>query len=361
MNRSMRVRGQLPRRRWRWLVVVGLAAAFSVVAAGGEAASSAAPQNTSPPTVAGTPQQGQTLLGGRGQWSGVVSDYNYFWTRCNRNGGGCANISGAHAATYRLGSADVGNTIRFKVEAKNNDGNTFASSVPTAVIQAASSAPANTSPPAISGTAQEGQTLTGDHGAWTNNPTAFDDFWMRCNRNGSGCADISGANAATYTLGSADVGNTLRFKVRARNAAGSTTATSAPTGVVQAALAPGATVPVSSVSLPDRLVIDRLTFSPSPARTRAPIVARFHVAEINGSHPVQGALVYALGIPYSWVRAAPEVPTDATGWATITFRPTAAMPLRRGGALVVFVRARKPGENLLAGVSTRRLVQASIG
>ena len=39
--------------------------------------------------------------------------------------------------------------------------------------------------------------------------------------------------------------------------------------------------------------------------------------------------------------------------------PTANMPLKPG-ALVVFVRARKPGDNLLAGVSTRRLVQVSI-
>jgi hypothetical protein len=35
------------------------------------------------------------------------------------------------------------------------------------------------------------------------------------------------------------------------------------------------------------------------------------------------------------------------------------MPLRPG-ELVLFVRARKPGDNLLAGVSTRRLVQAAI-
>jgi hypothetical protein len=35
------------------------------------------------------------------------------------------------------------------------------------------------------------------------------------------------------------------------------------------------------------------------------------------------------------------------------------MPLRRG-SLVMFVRARKAGDNLLAGVSSRRLVQATI-
>jgi hypothetical protein len=37
------------------------------------------------------------------------------------------------------------------------------------------------------------------------------------------------------------------------------------------------------------------------------------------------------------------------------------MPLGRGHDLVLFVRARKPGDNLLAGVSTRRLVQETIG
>jgi hypothetical protein len=74
---------------------------------------------------------------------------------------------------------------------------------------------------------------------------------------------------------------------------------------------------------------------------------------------IQGALVYALGLPYGWMRSAPEVTTDSTGWATIPINPTASMPLRTG-ALVIFVRARKPGDPLLAGVSTRRLVQVSI-
>jgi len=228
---------------------------------------------------------------------------------------------------------------------------------------AGKAAPQGTSPPTVSGTAQEGQTLTGDKGTWTGTPTAYKYFWVRCDKTGGSCANISGATALTYTLGSADVGNTLRFKVEATNADGNSFASSAPTAVVTAAAPPpppaGSVIPVDKVSLPDRLVVDRLSFSPNPTRSRGPIVARFHVSDTAG-HPIQGALVYALGLPYGWLRNAAETPTDSSGWATITLQPTAAMPLRRGGELVIFVRARKPGDNLLAGVSTRRLVQEGI-
>jgi hypothetical protein len=72
-----------------------------------------------------------------------------------------------------------------------------------------------------------------------------------------------------------------------------------------------------------------------------------------------GALVYILGLPYGWTRNVPERPTGTDGWVTLLIQPQARMPLRRG-ALVVFVRARKPGYNLIAGVSTRRLVQEPI-
>ena len=72
---------------------------------------------------------------------------------------------------------------------------------------------------------------------------------------------------------------------------------------------------------------------------------------------MQGALVYALGLPYTWMNSSPEVATDADGWATILITPTARLPLTPGTSLVMFVRARKPGENILGGVSNRRLVQ----
>jgi hypothetical protein len=106
-------------------------------------------------------------------------------------------------------------------------------------------------------------------------------------------------------------------------------------------------------------VISGVQFSPNPIQTRSPIVARFHVSDTRG-FSIQGALVYVLGLPYGWTFTSPEEPTDASGWATVTIHPTANMPVGRPGALVMFVRARKPGDNLLAGVSTRRLVQDRI-
>jgi len=75
---------------------------------------------------------------------------------------------------------------------------------------------------------------------------------------------------------------------------------------------------------------------------------------------IQGAPVLATGIPFGRVTETPEGITDANGIATIAFRPTARLPFLRGASVVFFLRARKPGENPLAGVSTRRLVQITV-
>jgi hypothetical protein len=117
------------------------AALVSIVAVGaftgsGLAAVAAKPVNSSPPTISGTPQEEKTLTGDRGTWTNSPTDYNYFWMRCDKTGGSCSNIVGAHSLTYTLTSADVGNTLRFRVQASNGDGSTNATSVPTAVITA---------------------------------------------------------------------------------------------------------------------------------------------------------------------------------------------------------------------------------
>ena len=45
--------------------------------------------------------------------------------------------------------------------------------------------------------------------------------------------------------------------------------------------------------------------------SRAPFTARFKVVDTQGG-PVSGALVYVLGLPYGWLRSAPEVLTGGT-------------------------------------------------
>ena len=90
------------------------------------------------------------------------------------------------------------------------------------------------------------------------------------------------------------------------------------------------------------------------------VVARFHVSACNGNS-VQGALVYATGVPYNQLSNAPETATDATGWATVTFQTTGGYPASpHQQLLVMFVRARKAGDSLLGGISTRRLVSVPV-
>ena len=209
------------------------------------------PQNTAPPRISGTAQQGQTLRADRGDWANSPGEYDYAWLRCDANGANCGDISGAHGTSYGLTASDVGHTLRFKVTAKNKGGSAAALSSPTAVIAAApkQSQPANTSLPTISGTLLAGNTLTGSPGTWRNNPADFDYQWLRCNKNGDGCDGIN-AHATTYRLTEADTGHALRFRVIAKNAAGSTAATSAPTAIVTASARPTLSSPPSVSGAP---------------------------------------------------------------------------------------------------------------
>lgn len=80
--------------------------------------------------------------------------------------------------------------------------------------------PVNTSVPTISGTAQEGQTLSAGVGTWSNAPTGYVYQWQRSANGSTGWADISGATAQTYLLQSGDVNQYVRCGVRASNASG---------------------------------------------------------------------------------------------------------------------------------------------
>ncbi len=226
---------------------------------------------------------------------------------------------------------------------------------------AAQYAPQNTTKPTISGTARQGSVLTANPGTYQSDSTlSYRYQWRRCDVNGGNCVDIPGAGNQTYTLTSADVNRRIRVLVTATNASGSTNADSDPTAIVSGPTAPPppagtGTIPVSAVVLPNRLVIDRVAYGQSPIRSRNPVSMRVRVTDTNG-RPVSGALVYVVGVPFSRIQAMPEVQTDTTGYANLTVQPTRLLPLKNGFLLTMFVRARKSGDDVLGGVSTRRLV-----
>jgi hypothetical protein len=193
-----------------------------------------APSNTGLPAVSGSPQEGQTLTASNGTWAGTAPiSLAYQWQDCNSGGGSCANIAGKTGSSYKLGSGDVGHTIRVAVTASNTGGSTAASSTATTVVVAAPPlAPVNTALPVISGTAIEGQKLSASSGSWSNSPTGFAYQWEDCNSSGGACSNIGGATSLTYELGHGDVGHTLRVTVTASNVSGEATATSGATVTV---------------------------------------------------------------------------------------------------------------------------------
>ncbi len=75
--------------------------------------------------------------------------------------------------------------------------------------------------------------LTTSNGSWKGTTPMSDGYqWLRCDSAGGNCVPIAGATASSYTLGSADVGSTVRSQVTASNAAGQASARSAQTAVV---------------------------------------------------------------------------------------------------------------------------------
>ena len=93
------------------------------------------PTNTSPPTIAGTPQQGQTLLASHGTWTNSPTAYTDHWLRCDAEGEGCEAIPGASGSSYVLGVADVDHTLVVRETASNAGGaGEAADSTPTAKV-----------------------------------------------------------------------------------------------------------------------------------------------------------------------------------------------------------------------------------
>jgi hypothetical protein len=288
------------------------------------AVTSQAPSNVTLPTITGTAQQGQTLTEHHGTWSNEPTGYAYQWQRCDSSGNTC-KATAATGPTYVLGTEDVGHTIRVQETASNAFGpSSPASSSATAVITPL--APTNISAPTITGTAQQGQTLTEHHGTWTNTPTSYAYKWLQCDSLGTSCLQISGAESQIYVPASGDVGHTIEVQETASNAGGtSSAAISEPTAVVSAVAA--ATFGNTSVGassdyfLAERKRVNRYALASTGSVTKLSVYLA--PAGPAGQQALKG-VIYAdsSGAPAGLLGTSQQLTfssTGAAGWYDLTF------------------------------------------
>jgi hypothetical protein len=349
------------------------------------------PRNTTEPSITGTMTVGRSLLASAGTWEGATPlTFAYRWVRCAADGGSadgssCTTIPNATSSSYSTTSDDVGHRLRIVVTATNSLGERAAASNATAAVQGSSTtaptaqAPRNTSRPSIIGSPAVGGTLTATSGTWTGTaPLTYSYQWLRCDADGgdvdgADCPDIMDATSTQYRPTAADLGRRLRVQVTARNSVGSDFETSNATAQVQtsagettppsANLPPGAvrlgdgkySIPVTSVSLPARLLVGDAVFVPRVVSSRArPLELRVRVLDTRG-YVVRSALVLARSTPL--VTSKPgEVRSGRDGWVRIRLRPRASFPLD-GWRIQFVVSVRKPSDGSRVGVSSRRVVR----
>src|SRR4051812_28214399 len=102
------MRNHHTRRLFGPLVAVVVAA--GMLTAGAAARTSVAPKTTSPPTIEGKFQVGETVTAGNGGWANDPASFTYQWQRCNSGGSGCVSITGATDKSYKVASTEVDRT-----------------------------------------------------------------------------------------------------------------------------------------------------------------------------------------------------------------------------------------------------------
>ncbi len=100
----------------------GQATARSATSAVVVGAAGTPPTNTSPPSVSGQLQVGQTLTASPGSWTGTAPiSYSYQWQRCSSPAAtSCSDIPGATGQGYEIAASDAGDYLRVGVAARNS-------------------------------------------------------------------------------------------------------------------------------------------------------------------------------------------------------------------------------------------------
>ena len=213
------------------------------------------------------------------------------------------NITGATDSSYTLVAADEGKTVKVRVSFTDRGG--YAESLTSAATAAVDAAPNNpaTGAPAITGTAQVGETLTADTSgiADANGLTNVSYGYQWIADDGSTDTDIAGATGSTYTLVDADEGSTIRVRVSfTDDAANSESLTSAATATVDAEDAASNSPATGSPSISgtaqvgETLTVDTSGIADADGMTKANFIYSWNAGERH----IQGAT----GVSYTLTR-----------------------------------------------------------
>jgi hypothetical protein len=159
--------------------------------------------------------EGRTVESSGGHWLALPGVFfARQWYRCDSNGDNCLAIEGEIAATYVTRTEDVGHTVRSRVYATDGFGTT--SVFGRGPLPVVAKAPANTTPPLLSGSGVAGEPLSTSAGTWSGTGTISYLFrWERCSSACSSCVVIPEQTSPTYTPSTALIGAGVRAVARA--------------------------------------------------------------------------------------------------------------------------------------------------
>jgi hypothetical protein len=115
--------------------------------------------------------------------------------------------------------------------------------------------------------------------------------------------------------------------------------------------------PIAEITPPARLQIVAFDVLSGPVNEQSNTFTLKVRIGSTCSVDVKGASVYVTAVPYNQFTIPAEELTGDNGTATLVFNRDANFPASdQQQQLTLFIRATKPGEDPLAGISTRRLV-----
>ena len=258
------------------------------------------------PAISGTPQVGGTLTASSSEISDAdgLTNATFAWQWIANDGTSDAEIAGATASTYALTSAELGKTIKVRVRF-TDDGGTEETlvSAATAAVGAANAAP--TGLPTISGIARVQYTLRGSN-LQIRDADGIDYHmlaWQWIANDGTSDTDIAGATAREYTLTSAELGKTIKVRVRFTDHGGTEET------LVSAATAAVGPTNAAPTGLP--------TISGTPARVQYTLRGSFsEIRDANG--------IDYLTLAWQWIVNDGTSDTDIAGATAREYRLTAA-------------------------------------